>query len=157
MDKDHVVHLSPAWRDRADFVIDADIAEDDSPRKWEQLWCKRIGANRYIVCCIPFFVYDLALGDEISARPVGAKEHVLDRVLGQSGRFVFRVWLGDADEPCLEEEVVEHLRKLGCELEWYSDHLLAVDADSEDCAQRTADYLHRLECKGKLRYETGKT
>ena len=37
----------------------------DGKNEWEQLWGKEVGPQRCIVCCIPFFVYDVALGDEV--------------------------------------------------------------------------------------------
>lgn len=151
---DFVVHLSPVWRERSDFIIKAAIEEDDSPRRYEQLWARRLGETRFEICCIPFFVYDLALGDEVDTDSV---EYLIKRVLKSSGRYTFRVWFGDSDHAGARDEVIEHVREIGCDLEWYSENLLAVDAADDGLAQRVADFLQERERLGHLVFETGRT
>jgi hypothetical protein len=31
----------------------------------EQLWARQVGDRHFELCCIPYFVYDLALGDVV--------------------------------------------------------------------------------------------
>lgn len=47
-------HNEPAWRDRANFVIAADIAGSPDKREWEQLWARKLSDTRFEICCIPF-------------------------------------------------------------------------------------------------------
>jgi hypothetical protein len=54
------VHLAPVWRERANCLIFANIAEGGLPKRWEQLWARRVGDARFVLCCIPFFAYDRA-------------------------------------------------------------------------------------------------
>ena len=151
---DFVVHRSPAWRHRANFVILADIQEEGSPRRYEQLWGRQLDETRFEVCCIPFFVYDLALGDEVEA---GLPEYVIKRVVKRSGRYTFRAWFGESDDVGARDEVIGQVRETGCEFEWYSDKLLAVDAANDESAQRVADFLQEREQLGHLVFETGRT
>lgn len=64
---DYAVHLNPAWRDRANFILHADVDDGVSARRFEQLWARRLAPDRFEICRVPFFAYDLALGDEVEA------------------------------------------------------------------------------------------
>jgi Domain of unknown function (DUF4265) len=152
-DEDYVAHLSPVWRDRADFVIRADIREEGSPRRFEQLWARQIEEMRFVVCCIPFFVYDLALGDEVETD----SEYVIGRVVRPSGGYTFRAWFGDSSYPAARSEMIDALRDLGYEFEWYSENLLAIHAPDDERARVLAQHLHEREALSHLTYETGRT
>ena len=153
-DRDFVVHSSPARRERANFIIRADIREQGSPRSLEQLWARQLDDTRFELCCIPFFVYDLALGDEVET---DAERYVIKRVVKRSGGYTFRAWFGDSDDIDARDEVIAALRGLGLELEWYSENLLAIGAADEQWAQEVADLLLEQEQLGHLTYETGRT
>jgi len=151
-DRDFVVHCNPVWRGRADFVIRADIEVQDSPRRFEQLWAQQLEEERFEICCIPFFVYDLALGDEVETD----SKYLIRTVLRASGRSTFRVWFGQSRHSEDREAVVDSLRGPGCELESYSNNLLGVAIDDER-SQDVANVLHEREALGQLTYETGRT
>jgi hypothetical protein len=153
-EQDFVVHPSPARRDRADFIIRADIREEGSPRRFEQLWARQLDDTHFELCCIPFFVYDLALGDEVET---DAEQYVIERVVKRSGGYTFRAWFGDSGDGDARDEVVEALRGLGSEFEWYSENLLAINASDDQRAQEIADFLLERERLGELTYETGRT
>jgi uncharacterized protein DUF4265 len=142
------VHEAPAWRERANFIVGAPLPEEG---RAEQLWARQLGDERFEICCIPFFVYDLALGDVVETDA----DYDVVRVLERSGRFVFRVWFGDAFHP--RQEVADELAGLGALLEWSSANLLAVDAADAAQAQEIADYLAEQERAGRLTYETGRS
>jgi hypothetical protein len=150
-----VVHPDPVWRDRANFIVNARLAESDSPQRFEQLWTRQVSDAEFEVCCIPFFVYDLALGDVVTTAPRDERKYVLDRVLTRSGRYTFRVWFGES--PLSPQVVADELRDQGSLLEWSSRNLLAVDAVDAERAQQVADYLHDREQRKELLYETGRT
>jgi len=155
-DSGTVVHSSPAWRDRANFLIHARLEGDDSLEHWEQLWARRISESRFELCCIPFFVYDLALGDEVETGLEGEDRYVMQRVVKQSGHYTLRVWFID---DAAREEVPKEIARLGCLMEWRwsSSNLLAIDAPSTDLAQTVANLLFEREQLGHLEYETGRT
>src|SRR5690625_5461577 len=60
------VHAHPAWRDKANFMIFADLSESGLSGRWEQLWSRQLSETEFQLCCIPFFTYGLALGDRVT-------------------------------------------------------------------------------------------
>lgn len=154
-EKEFVVHEQPVWRDRADFIVNAELPEMDLPRRFEQLWTRQLGDDEFEICCIPFFLYDVALGDVVSTSPRDGRGYVLERVVRPSGRYVFRIWFGESFHP--RESVARELQDLGALVEWSSVNLLAVDAENEKRAQAVADYLDAREKKGELMFETGRS
>lgn len=142
------VHEAPVWRDRSDFVIGAPLAEEG---RAEQLWARQVSDQRFEICCIPFLLYDVALGDVVETDA----NYDVARVVEPSGRFVFRVWFGEAFHP--RQEIADELAELGALLEWCSANLLALDAADEAHAQTVADYLTEQERDGRLMFETGRS
>jgi hypothetical protein len=145
-------HEQPVWRERSNFIINAALPEQE---RFEQLWCNQLTDDRFEVCCIPFFLYDVALGDVVRTAPACGRTYVFREVLEPSGRFVFRVWFGDSFHP--RDDVAAELQARGALLEWSSRNLLAVDARDAALAQQIAVYLQEKEDAGQLAYETGKT
>lgn len=145
------IHQEPVWRDRSNFVIATQIDPGETGISTEQLWARQIDERHYELCCIPFFAYDLALGDVVEVDA----SYMVKRVTKPSGRFVFRVYFGRSDYP--RDDIVERLTALGGLLEWSSVNLLAVDAPDLAGAQPVADYLQEQEDQGQLMYETAKT
>jgi hypothetical protein len=142
--------LEPVWRNSANFIIAAALPGDLAAGT-EQLWARHLDGNRYQVCCIPFFIYDVALGDLVETD----SEHLVKRVLEKSGRLVFRVWFSPTQQS--SADIVESLQHLGSLLEWSSRGLLAVDAANEDQGQRISSFLAEQERMGRLTYETGQS
>jgi uncharacterized protein DUF4265 len=142
------VHPDPVWRDRANFTIGAALPEEG---RTEQLWARQIGDQRFEICCIPFFVYDIALGDVVETD----SRLTVVRVVERSGRYVFRAWFGESFHP--REEIAERLHAMGALLEWSSANLLAVDAPDGSHAQVIADFLAEEERAGRLMFETGRS
>jgi len=153
-----VTHEYPIWRERANFIVTAKInsGKISSTWQWEQLWAKKVTENRFEICCIPFFIYNLALGDEVETGPNEEKRYVIQRVLKPSGRYTFRAWFHNNTA---RVEVYEELTKLGCLMEWRSpdSNLLAIDVVSDSQAQVIADFLWLKEQQAHLTYETGRT
>ena len=153
--QEFVVHEDPVWRERANFIISAEMAEKDRPRRFEQLWTRQLADDRFEVCCIPFFVFDLALGDVVATSPRDDRKYVLEKVVRPSGRCVFRVWFGQSFQP--RDEIASELEELGSLIEWSSRNLLAVDAADGERAQSVANFLVEQEKVGHLVYETGRS
>jgi len=153
--QEFVVHQDPAWREHANFIINAELPEEDRPMRFEQLWARQRADDRFEVCCIPFFVFNLALGDVVATSPRDGRKYVMDKVVEPSGRYVFRVWLGQSFQP--RDEIANELKALGSLIEWSSRNLLAVDAADSEHAQLVADFLMEREKAGHLVYETGRS
>lgn len=146
------LHADPVWRDRANFIIDAPIV-DSSGIEFEQLWVRRDSSTElYEVCCIPFFVYNLSLGDRVTVTTTEGGAHHLGEVVERSGRFTFRVFFGEVDLS-VQAGVLEDLSKAPLLIERYSPDLIAIDIDGEKSAWRLADYLAESQKNGRLIYE----
>src|SRR5438874_1664849 len=91
------VHKEPAWRERGSFVLPVKLSlgEDETLQRVEQLWSRQVADNRFEICCIPFFAYDLALGDEVETGRQGTYRYVVQRVVKRSGNYTRRVWFGN--------------------------------------------------------------
>ena len=132
----------------------------DAPSMFERLWTRRIrrlGRTRYEICCIPFFVYDLHLGDVVETEAVAGHRFVVKRVVQHSGQVTLRVWFGDTNRLAARNEVPDELASLGCLLEWSSANLLAVSAPSDEQAAFVLERLNQREALGELVVETGWT
>ena len=117
----------------------------------EQLWARQVDETQFEICCIPFFLYDVALGDVVETDD----RYELIRVVEPSGRFVFRVWFGETFHP--RDEIIDELAALGAVMERSSTNLVAVDAADASQAQVVADYLQSQHNQGRLVFETGRT
>lgn len=148
-------HLEPIWRDRSNFIIDADIPLEEARPAREQLWVRQVSENQFELCCIPFFLYDVALGDIVETDVDGERAYLMNRVVKPSGRFVFRIWFGGASH--IEGDTPGVLHDVGALLEWSSPNMLAVDARDAAHASTIANLLADRERRGQLIYEMGRT
>lgn len=144
------VHRDPVWRERSNFIIATAIDSANTDISTEQLWARKIDDRHFEICCIPFFAYDLALGDVVETDG----DFLVRKVSTRSGRYVFRVYFGRSAHP--REEITEGLESLGALLERSSANLLAVDARDQAHAEVIANYLQEREDLGQLMYETGR-
>ncbi len=123
------VHLQPARRDLADFIIgmrcESAIAGEC---EWEQLWAKKLSINSFKICCIPFFCYGLALGDivETASDTACGRDYMVTSVVEKSGNFTLRIMFSRECAEDLRLGIIKELRLSGCILEWYSEYLLGV-------------------------------
>jgi hypothetical protein len=153
-DAQFITHVNPVWRDRSNFIINAELPETGRPWRYEALFTRQVSRNQFEVCCIPYLLYNVALGDVVATRPRNGRKYVVRKVVRSSGRYVFRAWLGESTYP--REELGEHLHALGALVEWRTHNLLAVDARDQSHAQQVADFLAEGERAGHLVYETGR-
>ena len=119
-------HEAPVWKDKADFIIFADLSAAGMPGRWEQLWARQLSESEFELCCIPFFSYGLALGDKVRTAPSGGRTYVVADVDARSGRRVLRLWLKEATRQG-RELVLQHLESYSVLCEWSSENLLAID------------------------------
>jgi hypothetical protein len=144
-----LLHTDPVWRGESNFIINAAVPGEGD--RFEQLWVRQLGEYRFELCCIPFFLYDVALGDVVETDV----DYRMTRVLEPSGRFVFRVWFGESFHS--RQEIADELVALGALVEWSSVNMFAVDATDAHHAQQIADVLFAHEGAGRLVYETGRS
>lgn len=82
-------HPEPVWWMRSNFVIATAIDSANTDVTTEELWARKIDEGHFELCCIPFFAYDIALGDVVEAD----SQYMVRRVIRRPGKLVFRVWL----------------------------------------------------------------
>lgn len=140
-------HERPVWREQANFVIGANLEEKG---RTEQLWARQVGDLEFEICCIPFFLYDLSLGDVVETD----ESYTFVRVVRDGERAVFRVWFGESLYS--KDEIEQGVRELGGLVEWSSENLMAVDAAEGETAARVFDYLQGHHDQRHLQVEIGK-
>ncbi len=149
-----IKHLNPVWREKANFIIGAQCTNKaDKTNAWEQLWSRKIADDIFEICCIPFFLYDISLGDEVKT---DQNLWILE-VTKRSGHFTFRAWFGNSKDPGIRDNIMDRVNDMGCLFEWYSTNLLAIDTPNEGLAKQIANYLYEKGQSGLLVYETGQT
>jgi hypothetical protein len=147
-------HLNPIWREKANFIIGAFVSplkKNPKEKVWEQLWARKLENELYEICCIPMFTYGLALGDEVEID----QEFMIINISHKSGRVTIRVWINEQIPQERREELTSKIHDLGCLMEWYSEHLLGVDADSHIKAQSLIKILENYQKDRIIEFEIG--
>jgi hypothetical protein len=144
------VHHEPAWREYADFIFHAHIGIENGKNEWEQLWGRQTERNGVILCCIPFYAYDLSLGDELLL-----ENGIVSSVLVRSNQMTFRIYLSKAGL-IVHNEILRVLGEMNSTVERSSENFFAVSIESGK-AQSLADYLQTSERQGLMEYETGQS
>lgn len=139
-------HLEPVWQARADYIVRASIEGDEGD--FEQLWTHQLSQTEHLLCCIPFFLYNVCLGDVVEVR-----NDQMVRVRRPGGRWTFRAF-------CLTHGSAEALfDRIGSDEflhERHGERLVSIDAANTEDARRLAGILVQLESEGLIEYETGK-
>jgi hypothetical protein len=121
-------HTDPVWGSSSDVIVVA--ASDYGPGTLERLVCRTVGDDLFEVCCIPFQVRDLALGDEITARRQGDGSLTMAAITRRSGHAVDLVRL---IEPSFGlNNLVSEMREVGALVEVAGRNWIAVDRVPHD-------------------------
>ncbi|MEW2498485.1 DUF4265 domain-containing protein [Streptomyces nodosus] len=88
-------HPNPAWGDQADSLVMCDLTDSEMPGRWEQMWEKRLGDGRHMLCCIPFFASNIALGDIFTTASSRSVERSVNAVVERSGNVVIHAFFHD--------------------------------------------------------------
>ncbi|HTN25602.1 MAG TPA: DUF4265 domain-containing protein [Solirubrobacteraceae bacterium] len=157
-----------AWR-KGRFVVlpDAELedctvwvaAEVNSSTSisWEGLLARRLGDGRARMCAVPFWVYDLNLGDEVAVMDSAEGAAVVTAVVVDGGNYTFRVRFEDAaDDDVRWRDLMVDLEPFDCWFDVRSPTFVALSAPSAH-AQAVADYLADREQHGELLFETGRS
>lgn len=150
-------HPHPVWADKADFLLQLRIQTGDprmdDPPRYEELPVQDMGEGFCRICCVPFFLYDLALGDVLKLT-----DGKLDGVAQESGHHTFRAYFGRAFMPAARSVLIDELAMMpGVITEWYSNDLLGLSAENDAVAKQLARWLETAMSRGQLQYETGRT
>jgi hypothetical protein len=109
-------------------MLRAAVDDVGSGDKFEQLWSEKVGEGLFEICCIPFFVYDLALGDVVRAE---AESGCLVRsVARRSGNGVVRVAVKRREdvEP-VHDRLHDLLARTKYLCEWFAPGYVAISVE----------------------------
>lgn len=144
-------HMNPVWHAKSDFIIGVDVSDHtEVVGDSEQLWARQLAEYRFEICCVPFFTYGIALGDEVETDAT----YTITRVSRPSGRQVFRIWFGEISNKNVRE-VLDSLHLLDVLMEFYSEKLLAVDASDVSQADLIVGLLDTQRSHIGLEFESG--
>lgn len=125
-------HENPTWWNKADSAIGAYVTDPvwSGRYKTEQLAAKEVGLRAYVICCIPFLLYGINLGDTVE---VDDKLNVKS-VVKRGDHFGFRIATQSLEQ---QETLLDKFpKRLGIPHEHFSENLLAVDAEGEAMAKQ---------------------
>ena len=127
-----VTHPYPVWQHLANDTFFA--ASEGQEGEFESLPVQRITDTTGMICCIPCFLYRVALGDvvEVTGRIAG-------QVVQPGGRRVFRVLI-DEDDYVARSAIREMLEMANGLSEWGSARLLAIDAPTTRLAAQYEEH-----------------
>ena len=144
-----IQHVEPVWRERANYICQGIVEGAKDPPMREQLWARKLHGNEFEMCCIPYFLYNLALGDVVTLR----ERDIVDAVVRRSGRSVYRIWL--ADEMVDRLQIHRDLASLGALQEWRTANLCSIDAADAAVSKAVMHYLTERASKRELEFEGG--
>jgi hypothetical protein len=147
-----------------ELVVHPDATDSDctvwfayEPDHWEGLLGVRIGTDRVRVSGVPYWVYDLNLGDEVQVAESAEGAVVAEERVHESTNYTFRVVFRDADsDDDRWRQLMSDLASFDCWIDVRTPGFLAISVPAEH-AQAVADYLVERERSGQLQYETGRT
>jgi Domain of unknown function (DUF4265) len=123
-------HANPVRRPVPSFMLRAPLDDIEGGGNYEQLWTKRVGEDRFEVCCIPFFAYGLALGDVVRAD--AGSGYLIQSVAERSGNGVVRVAVKRREDvEAMHPRIHDLLGKLEYLHEWFAPGYVAVSLEAE--------------------------
>lgn len=149
------IHPHPAWRERADYLLYAPVEFAGEKEYFEELWTRQISENRFEICCIPFFIYDLALGDVVECRKAENATQNLT-VIESSGHETYWVWIEDhcpmSKLEQIRDKLIEHL----IEHEGFGFKLLAIDIPLTKSSDILDEIFAESVAEGLLKYNSSR-
>jgi hypothetical protein len=168
VERDEHPSRAAAWRGGR-FVVLPDAEREDctvwvgaeahsaGTVRWEGLLARRLSDERARICAVPFWVYDLDLGDEVTLMDSAEGAPVVTGVVLDGGNYTFRVRFEHAaDDDVRWRGLMVELEPFDCWFDVRSPGFLAVSAPPAH-AQAVADHLDDRERRGDLLFETGRS
>lgn len=117
-------HEHPAWGSRVDTTVLAPVAGME--RAFEELPCERGEDGSYVVCCLPFQVEGVHLGDVVAAVVDRSGRPIVESVSTRAGRVT--VGLEVSLMRTSPAAIVERLDAMNRVYEWPGGSSIVVDA-----------------------------
>lgn len=151
-------HPAALDADDADSHVDVDLSGRGLGVRRERLATRDIGDDRFVVCCAPFFAYDVACGDVVRAvRQAGSDEvPIFDAVVDAGGRTALRVLFTKIATDETRDDCVAAAERCDARVERYTADYLAIDVADSD-APDVVRQLGAYEADGLLHWETAHT
>ena len=125
-------HSAPTLREEADFLIQVDLSVNGMAGRYEQLWTKKLGSDRFLICCLPFFTYGIALRDIVVAVLDEREQYMFQHVAKKSGHRLLRFAFQSKETAVsIHKQLHQALLAAGCAQEWNGSGYCAVDIGSE--------------------------
>ncbi len=144
-------HSSPVWSSCANTTVQVDLAQYSMPGRSEELNARLREDGLYMICCVPFFVDGIALGDIVKW---DERLRTVDLCV-PGGHAVLRIaTVRQSDDTKYHSFIHAWLRAEGLLHEWRGYGYVAVDIP-EDHAVKIPDPLLQRERNGILQISVG--
>lgn len=137
--------------------IRIDLPGRDDDVDQESFWAEPLGDDRYRLCSIPFYAYDLHYGDIVQAGAGGDNLPTVSHVVEPSGHKTLRVLFGDELEADDVQRLLDGLTSRGTQATQIEGYFYALNVPPAADYQAICTLLWNQENAGWLRYETGTT
>ena len=122
------------------------------PDSCERLWAKPLVNGNYEIDNIPFFVYDISAGDEVSAQMIDGELTFGVRVV-KSTNSTFRLIAKQNDNSSKIRDIIQGF---DCRSEFNARvNLIAVEVPGSVSIKPFIDYIVAARARGELDYEEG--
>jgi hypothetical protein len=142
----YIVHDEPAVRPDPAYIAMVDLAPFGFRDQMEQIWLCPLGGGRYEVCCLPFRVYGLAMGDIVS---LDAQARNVTEIVQRSGNRLFRIFFPPSIPAdrflAAKERVVFVIQEAGLKVEWSGDRHVAINIPLGGSVARVWEVVRELE------------
>ncbi|MFD4941402.1 DUF4265 domain-containing protein [Streptomyces sp. NPDC058239] len=141
-----IVHDEPVIRPDQAYIAVADLAPFGFPGQMEQIWLRPLGDKKYEVCCLPFRVYGLAMGDVVS---LDAEARNVNGIVRHSGNRVFRIFFPHSIPLerfiSAKESVISAICDADLQAEWSGDRHVAINIPVGGSVARVWEVVRELE------------
>ncbi|MCF6526089.1 DUF4265 domain-containing protein [Streptomyces sp. JJ36] len=141
-----IVHNEPAVRPDQAYIAVVDLAPFGFSRQMEQIWLRPLNDREYEVCCLPFRVYGMAMGDVVS---LDKEARSVNEIVRHSGNRVFRIFF-PLSTPSKEfhsakDDVTSAIRDADLQAEWSGDRHVAINIPLGGSVARVWEVVRELE------------
>jgi len=150
------VHEDPTLHKKNYYIARIDLAPFGFDDLIEQVWLSRLSAAEFLMCCIPFRAYGLALGDVVRLSQDGS---LITEIVRPSGNRVMRALLVDGlssrERSAIAESLNDVTRNADLMQEWSGDRYIAIDIPPSKKTDTLIDLLKSEQHNGRLFWEWG--
>ena len=112
---------------------------------YENLWAAAIGGRLFKIESIPFFIYDIAVGDLVEADPNDQGELTFTKKSSESGNTTIRARSDTlVDDPHLRNITIGEIEGMGCKVEIHRNRLLAICVPADVPMTHVRNALNRM-------------